>query len=191
MKKENPALLYGLIGAALLIIIGLVMQMYMVSSLKKIVDSGTSISPMKFLGISVLSFLLIITIFIICLVKAIKDYRKYNQDYTYKKLVGQGLLTTLILAFVSTAFSLLYSEVIDPGAKQKTVDLTVQVYENVNMPDEQKEKMIDTIKNQDPVRGAVTSLSLTLFFGLIVSLISASVLNKRGKEFPDNPNNLS
>lgn len=191
MKKENPAVLYGLIGAAILIIVGLTMQMYIVSVMKKAIDSGAAVSPMKFVGISVLSFLMIVTVFIVCLIKAIKDYRKNNPDYTYKKLVGQGLLATLIIAFVSTAFSLLYSEVIDPGARDKTIELTVQVYENINMPDEQKEKMIDIIKNQDPVRQTVTSLSLILFFGLIVSLISASVLNKSNKTFPDNPNNRS
>lgn len=191
MKKQNPAVLYGLIGAAILIIIGMIMQMYIVSALKKAVDSGASLSPMKFVGISILSFLLIITVFIVCLIMAMKEFKKHNPDYTYKKLVGQGLLTTLIIAFVSTAFSLLYSEVIDPGARQKTVDLTVQVYENVNMPEEQKDKMIAAIKDQNVVRQTVTSLSLTLFFGLIVSLIGASVINKRGKEFPENPNNLS
>jgi hypothetical protein len=191
MKKQNPAVLYGLIGAAVLIIIGMGMQMIILSMLKKTVDSGTSGSPMKFLGISILSFLLIIGVFIFCLVKAIKEYRTVNPDYTYKKLVGQGLLATLIIAFVSTAFSLLYSEVIDPGARQKNIDLTIQVYENMNMPEDQKEKMIARIQDQNVVRQTVTSLALTLGFGLIVSLISASVLNKRGKEFPTNPNNIS
>lgn len=191
MKKENPAVMYGLIGAAVLILVGIGVQMIIISMLKKSVESGAVGSPMKFLGISILSFLLIVAVFIFCLVKAIKDYRKVNPDYTYKKLVGQGLLTTLIIAFVSTAFSLLYSQVIDPGARQKTVDLSIQVYENMSMPEEQKEKMIERIKNQDPVRQTVTSLALTLFFGLVVSLISASVLNKKGKDFPNNPNNLS
>lgn len=191
MNKQNPGVLYGLIGAAILIIIGLVMQMYIVSVLQKAVDSGASMSPMKFIGVSILSFILIVTIFIVCLTKAMKDFRKNNQDYTYKKLVGQGLLTTLLIAFVSTGFSLLYSGVIDPDARQKTIDLTVQVYENVNLPEEQKDKIIASIQDQDIVRQTVTSLSLTLFFGLIVSLIGASVLNKRGKEFPTNPNNLS
>jgi hypothetical protein len=191
MKKQNPAVLYGLIGAAILIIVGMVMQMYILSVLKKAVDSGAALSPLKFVGIAILSFLLIVTVFIVCIIKGMKDFKKNNTDYTYKKLVGQGLLTTLIIAFVSTAFSLLYSEVIDPGARQKTMDLTIQVYENVNMPEEQKDKMIAAIKDQNIVRQTVTSLSLTLFFGLIVSLIGASVINKRGKEFPDNPNNLS
>ncbi len=191
MKKNNPAVLYGLIGAAILIVVGLVLQMYIVSALQKSVDSGAAFSPFKFIGISILSLLLIVAVFIICIVKAIKDYRKVTPEYTYKKLVGQGLLTTLIIAFISTAFSLLYSEVIDPGARQKTVELTIQLYENISMPEDQKEKAIEAIKNQDPVRQTVTSLSLTLFFGLIVSLITAAVLNKKGKEFPVNPNNLS
>jgi ABC-type phosphate/phosphonate transport system permease subunit len=191
MKKQNPAVMYGLIGAAILIIIGMGMQMLIMSMLKKTIDSGASFSPMKLLGISIISFLLIIAVFVFCLIKAIKDFRKTSPDYTYKKLVGQGLLATLIIAFVSTAFSLLYSEVIDPGSRQKNIDLTVQVYENMSMPEAQKEKAIEQIQNQDPVRQTVTSLSLTLFFGLIVSLISASVMNKKGKEFPNSPNNLS
>ena len=191
MKKQNPAVLYGLIGAAVLILIGMCIQMIILSMLKKAVDSGVAGSPMKFLGISIISLLLVIAVFIFCLIKAIKEYRKVNPDYTYKKLVGQGLLATLIITLVSTAFSLLYTQVIDPGARQKTIDLSVQVYENMSMPEEQKQKIIGRIQNQDPVRQTITSLSLTLFFGLIVSLISASVLNKRGKDFPTNPNNLS
>jgi hypothetical protein len=191
MKKQNPAVMYGLIGAAILIIIGIGMQMIIMSMLKSSVESGAAFSPMKLLGISIISFLIIIAVFVFCLIKAMKDFRKITPDYTYKKLVGQGLLATLIIALVSTAFSLLYSEVIDPGARQKNIDMTVQVYENMSMPEDQKEKVIERIQNQDLVRQTVTSLSLTLFFGLIVSLISASVLNKKGKEFPENPHNLS
>lgn len=191
MNKNNPAVQYGLIGAAALILVGLGVQMMILSLMKKAAGSGAAFSPMKLVGISILSFLLVIAIFIFCLTKSIKEYRRLNPDYTYKKLVGQGLLATLIIAFVSTAFSLLYSQVIDPGARQKTVDLSIQLYENMSMPEDQKQKMIDKIQNQDPVRQTINSLALTLFFGLIVSLISASVLNKKGKEFPSNPHNLS
>jgi multisubunit Na+/H+ antiporter MnhB subunit len=61
------------------------------------------------------------------------------------------------------------------------------------MPEEQKEKTLESIRKQgdNPVKGAVTSLAITLFCGLIVSLIAGSVLNKKGKEFSGNPNNLS
>jgi len=191
MKKQNPAVVYGLIGAAILIVFGLVMQMYITSSMKKLVDSGDSISPMKFLGFAIISFLVIVAVYIFCIIKTIKDYRKVNPEYTYKKLVGQGLLATLLIAVVSTLFSILYSQVIDPGAMKKNIELTEKVFDNMNMPEEQKEKALENVRNQNPVRQALTSLGLTLFCGLIVSLISASVLNKRGKEFSSNPNNLT
>ena len=191
MKKQNPAIVYGLIGAAILIVFGLVAQMLITSSLQKAVNSGNSVSPFKFLWVGILSLLVIVGVYLFCIIKSIKDYRKANADYTYGKLVGHGLLATLILAIVSTAFSLLYSQVIDPGAMKKNIELTEKVFENMSMPDDQKEKALERIRNQDPVRQAVNSLAITLVCGLIVSLITASVLNKKGKEFPANPNNLS
>ena len=116
-----------------------------------------------------------------------------NPDYNYKKLVGHGLLTTLIIAIASTAFSLLYSQVIDPGAAKKSIELTEKLVDNSTMPEDQKEKTLESIKKQggDPVTQSVKSLAITLVCGLIVSLIAGSVLNKKGKEFPANPNNLS
>jgi len=191
MKKQNPALMYGLIGAAVLILFGIGMQMYIMSAMEKTVESGKSFSPMKFLGFGIISLLVVIGIYLFCIIKAIKDYRKLNSDYTYKKLAGQGLLATLIIALVSTAFSLLYSQVIDPGARQKGIELTEKVFDNMNMPEDQKEKQMERIRNQDPVTQTVKTLALTLCFGLIVSLISASVLNKKGKDFPTSPHNLS
>ena len=190
MKKQNPAVVYGLIGAAILIVFGLVMQMYMTSSMKKIVDSGDSVSPFKFLGFAIISFLVIVAVYIFCIIKTIKEYRKVNPQYTYKKLVGQGLLATLLIAVVSTAFSILYSQVIDPGAMKKNIELTEKIFDNMSMPEEQKEKALEGVRNQNPVRQAMTSLGLTLFCGLIVTLISASVLNKRGKEL-SGPGNLT
>lgn len=193
MKKQNPALIYGLIGAAIIIVLGLVIQMYMTSTMQKAVDSGESFNFLKLLGVGIVSFLVIAGIYIFCIVKSMKDYRKMNPNYTYGKLVGYGLFATLIIAIVSTAFTLLYSQVIDPGATKKSMVLAEKLVENSTMPDDQKEKALENIKsqNQDPVRQTVKSLAITLFCGLLVSLIAGAVLNKKGKEFPPNPNNLS
>ncbi len=191
--KKNPAIVYGLIGAAIIIVWGLIVQMYITSVLEKAVAKGESVSFMKFIAIGILSFLIVAGVYIFCIIKSIKEYRKVSPNYNYRKLVGHGLLCTLVLALVSTAFSLLYSQVIDPGAAKKNMDLTEKVIDNANMPEEQKEKTLESVRKQgdNPVRGAVTSLAITLFCGLIVSLIAGSVLNKKGKEFSANPNNLS
>ena len=190
MKKQNPALIYGLIGGAIIIVFGLVMQMYMTSTMQKAVDSGESFNFMKLLGFGIISFLLIAGVYIFCIVKSMKDYRKINPEYTYGKLVGYGLFTTLIIAVVSTIFTLLYSQVIDPGATKKSLALSEKLIENSTMPEDQKEKALDRIKmqNENPGRQIITSTGVTLICGLIVSLIAAAVLNKRGKEFPSNPN---
>ena len=190
MKKQNPALIYGLIGGAIIIVFGLVMQMYMTSTMQRAVDSGESFNFMKLLGVGIISFLLIAGVYIFCIVKSMKDYRKINPEYTYGRLVGYGLFTTLIIAVVSTIFTLLYSQVIDPGATKKSLALSEKLIENSNMPDDQKEKALDRIKmqNENPGRQIITSTGITLICGLIVSLIAAAVLNKRGKEFPTNPN---
>ena len=190
MKKQNPALIYGLIGGAIIIVFSLVMQMYMTSTMQKAVDSGESFNFMKLLGVGIISFLLIAGVYIFCIVKSMKDYRKINPEYTYGKLVGYGLFTTLIIAVVSTIFTLLYSQVIDPGATKKSLALSEKLIENSTMPEDQKEKALDRIKmqNENPGRQIITSTGVTLICGLIVSLIAGAVLNKRGKEFPSNPN---
>jgi hypothetical protein len=194
MKKQNPALIYGLIGAAILIICGIGIQMYSFSTMKKAVDAGDHFSPFTFVGISIIFLLLAIGVYLFVIIKSIKDYRKLNPNYRYGQLVGQGLLATLVLAVVSTAFTILYSTVIDPDSRGKMVEMTKQLLENTStIPDDQKEKILDSMnsQNQSPLKQATTSFAITLVFGLIVSLIAGSVLNKKGKDFPANPNNLS
>jgi O-antigen/teichoic acid export membrane protein len=179
MKKENPAIKYGLIGAILLVAIGIIMQLFVLSYLKKAASNPENFSMGKSMLVGILSLLLILGIFIFCIVKTQKDYRKINPEYTYRQLVGQGLLATLILVLVSTAISYLYNFVISPELKTQTVELTKQLYQNIDMPEDVREKALAKLDNQNPVRQLITSLGLSLLLGMIVTLISAMVLNRR------------
>jgi len=188
MKNQNPALQYGLIGAFILIICTILSQMYIMSYLRKHVDNPSGFSLLTFAGISILTFVIVIAVFIFCIVRTMRSYRTINPAYTYGKLVGQGLLTTLIIAVVSLLFGILYNKVIDPNAQKKSLEMMETIFENSNIPN--KDQVLDRMRDQNPIRQAITSLGVTLILGMIISLISAGVLKKKPDEFSNNPNEL-
>jgi len=143
MKQINPAVRYGIIGAVILVVLGIVMQFIILGSLKKGAANPESFNMMKVLGFSILSLLCIAGVYITCIVKSMKDYRKLNPDYSHKNLVSQGLLATLIIAVVSSLFSYLYGYVIAPESREQALNLTRQIYENIKMSEEQREKTLE------------------------------------------------
>jgi small-conductance mechanosensitive channel len=180
MNQTNPAVKYGMIGAIILVVFGVAMQFIVLNALKKAAENPAQFSPLKVAGFSILTLLLIAGVYIFCIVKSMKDYRNLNPDYTYNNLVKQGLLATLIIGVVSSLFSYLYGYVIAPESREQTIELTKRIYEGMSqLSDDQREKMINQMENQDPIRQAITGLSITLALGLITSLISASVLKKK------------
>jgi len=187
MKQDNPALKYGLIGAIVMVAVGIVMQLMAVSYLEKVSAEPETFSAGKSILFSIISLLIIVGIFIFCIVKAIKDYRRTNPEYTYRKMVAQGLLVTLIIVLVSAGISYIYNTFITPEAKEKTIEYTKLIYENMEMPEETREKAIEKLNNPNPVREMVTSIGLTLLLGMIISLITATVMNRRDIQ---NPNQL-
>ncbi len=188
MKKENSAIKYGLIGAIVLVAFGIIIQLIALSYLESAASNPGKFTLGKALLIGICSLVIVAGIFIYCIVKSIKEYRKKDPEYTYRKLVAQGLLVTLILVVVSSGLSYLYNNVITPETREKTLELTKQVYQNLSIPDDQKEKMLEGLENKNPVRELLTSLGLTLLLGMIISLVSAMVMNKRNTF--NNPNQM-
>ena len=179
MTQTNPAVKFGMIGAIILVICGIAMQLLLLSTLRKGAENPAAFSPMKFAGYSILSLLLIAGVYIFCIIRCMKDYRKLNPDYTYNNLVKQGLLATLIIAVVSSLFSYLYGFVIAPEAREEGLELSKRIYESIEMPEAQREKIMSQLENQNPVRQMITGFAITLVLGLVTSLISASVLKKK------------
>ena len=187
MKKENPGVKYGIIGAVALVATGVIMQLLVVSSLKKAAENpDSSITTTMLLGL--LSLLIVAGIAIFCIAKAMKEYRKLNPDYTYRKLVLQGLTVTLIMAIISTVISYVYNIYIMPESREQSIEFTRIIYERMNMPEDQKQKMLDRLENTNPVRQILTSMGIMLVAGMIISLISAMILNRRNALY--NPNQM-
>jgi uncharacterized protein YacL len=179
MNQVNPAVKYGMIGAIILVILGIVMQMIILNSMKSAAENPVQFSPMKILGFSLLSLLLIGGVYIFCIIKSMKDYRKFYSEYTYNNLVKQGLLATLIIAVVSSFFSYLYGYVLASESREQIIELTKRIYEGIDMSNDQRDKAISQLENANPIRQAITGLGITLLLGLITSLISASVLKRK------------
>lgn len=180
MKQTNPAVKYGMIGGIILVVFGIVMQFVLLNSLRKGAEDPVNFNMLKLFGVQIISFLLIAGIYIFCIIRSMKDYRKLNPDYTYNSLVKQGLLATLIVAVVSTLFTILYGYVIAPESREEITDLLKRIFEGIpSMTDSQREKALSQLEKQNPVRQMITGFAITLVLGLVTSLISASVLKKK------------
>lgn len=180
MNQTNPAVKYGMIGAIILVVFGVGIQLILLNSLRKGAENPASFSLLKLAGVQIISFLLIAGVYIFCIIRSMKDYRKLNPDYTYNSLVKQGLLATLIITVVSSLFSYLYGYLIAPESREEITDLMKRIFEGIpSMSDSQREKALSQLENQNPVRQMITGFAITLVLGLVTSLISASVLKKK------------
>jgi preprotein translocase subunit YajC len=186
MKKENPGLKYGLIGAVILVAIGVIMQFIVLSTLKKASADPGNFSLTTTMLFGFFSLVIIGGTMVFCITKAMKEYRKSNPDYTYRKLALQGLATTLIMVLISSAVSYVYNIYIMPEAREQTLEYTRIIYENLNLPEDQKQQMLDKLENTSPGRQVVTSMGLMLVVGMIITLVSAMILNRRNAMYNSN-----
>ena len=188
MNKENPGVKYGLIGAVILVALGVIMQLIVLSTLKKAAADPGNFSITTTMLFGFFSLVLIGGTMIFCIRIAMKEYRKINPDYTYRKLALQGLVATLIMVLASSAVSYVYNILIMPEAREQTLEYTRIIYENLSLPEEQKQQMLDKLENTTPARQVVTSMGLMLVVGMIITLVSAMILNRRNAMY--NPNQM-
>ena len=129
------------------------------------------------------------------LIIAGKHYRKnYGGGYIrYMGVFKVLILVVLISSLVSTAYSLLFSTVIDPGYEQRVkleiAQKTAEYMANQNVPEAQIDKMIDNMTK--PSEDSMLSKMLWSFlgsvlFGVIVSAIVSIFVKKNPPLFEQN-----
>ncbi|CCH57280.1 hypothetical protein BN8_06691 [Fibrisoma limi BUZ 3] len=133
-------------------------------------------------GLSVLTY----GIFIAGLVLAMREFRTANGGYmTYGEGVGLGALASAIAGVLSSAFSVFYMTVIDPGFQERLMDQTrEQLEEQGQLSDEQIDQAIEMGQSfQSPGLLFVFGIFGSILIGVLLTLIIAAIM-RRNKANP-------
>ena len=130
--------------------------------------------------------LVIYVILIAGIVLAMREYRTANGGYmAYGEGISIGALLSAIAGFISSAFSVFYTQIIDPGFQERmTEKIRAQLEDQGNLSDEQIDQAIEIgQKFQGPGIAFVVGIAGTVLIGVIFSLIIAAFI-RRNKANP-------
>lgn len=125
--------------------------------------------------------LIIYGILIVGLILGMRDYRTANEGYmSFGDGVGLGALLSAIAGFLSSLFSVFYTQVIDPGFQERvTEQVREQLEEQGNMSDEQVDQAVEMMqKFQSPGITFAVGIFMTILIGVIFSLVIAAFIRK-------------
>ncbi|MVM39197.1 DUF4199 family protein [Spirosoma sp. HMF3257] len=130
--------------------------------------------------------LVIYAILIVGLVLGMRDYRTANDGYmSYGEGMSLGTLLSAIAGFLSSLFTVFYTQIIDPGFQQHLAEqVREQMEEQGNLSDEQIDQAIEMMqKFQSPGIAFAIGIFMTVLIGVIFSLIIAAFI-RRNKTNP-------
>ncbi|WP_185957200.1 DUF4199 family protein [Gracilimonas mengyeensis] len=155
----NSVLIASLITAIIVVIISLVSGYMTLNS----EPSGGMFSPLLFAGA------------LSCLVGSIGGIIvnwHYAKEYGVTYKIGKGALLGLYVAVGATIFSIVFTQLwnlIDPSYTQALMDWNIQNTEAMQMPDEAKEQMIESMGDPNSLKN--------ILYGAIGSLVGLGIVN--------------
>ena len=120
------------------------------------------------------------------LILGMREYRTNNGGYmTYGEGMGLGALLSAVAGLLSSAFTVFYTQIIDPGFQERMVgQMRDQLEEQGKMSDEQIDQTIGWMqKFQSPGLQFIFGLLGTILIGVVLSLIIAAFI-RRNKTNP-------
>ncbi|WP_020606302.1 DUF4199 domain-containing protein [Spirosoma spitsbergense] len=120
------------------------------------------------------------------LIVGMREYRTNNGGYmTYGEGMGLGALLSAIAGLLSSAFTVFYTQIIDPGFQERIVgQVRDQMEQQGKMSDEQIDQAIEWMqKFQSPGLQFMFGLLGTILIGVVLSLIIAAFI-RRNKTNP-------
>jgi hypothetical protein len=170
--SRTHALTYGLYGALVLIVIGLIGQ------LTGLVDPSQPNGGSGSMIINILNAVVTAG----ALVMAVKKHRDEDLEgyIAFGKAFGLGMLTVVVIAVISAVWTFVYISFIDPEMIDVMKEAARGQMESQGMSGEQLEQaMAMNAKFMNPAMITVFALLGSMFFGLIISLVVAAVMKKQ------------
>lgn len=123
---------------------------------------------------------LIFAISITGMVLAMKAFRDENGGFmSYGQGLGIGTTLAVVSSFISTTYSLIYTQFIDTTINQQILDKTRTDMENRGMEDAQIDQaMAFSEKIMSPGLSFGVSIVAAAIFGFIISLVVSAIMKK-------------
>ncbi|WP_299104414.1 DUF4199 domain-containing protein [uncultured Tenacibaculum sp.] len=110
----------------------------------------------------------------------IKKYRNSNNDLiSWGQGLKIGMGIAMISGVISLVYTLLFTNVIDPGFQELAMQVQQQAWADAGLTEEQIESFTESSKKfQSPGIISALILGMSAFFGFIVSAIVAAIMKK-------------
>lgn len=162
MNFESPAIRNGFFGGLAAVILALLFYLFNTKS---------------FLS---LSGFLIIILYIICVIRGVREQKATMDHFPFVEALKTGFLTYIVASLVYTIFHYVLMNFVDPGLVDMQREVAVEAIEKMSgfMGEDQMEAAIDAIESQDlsfTVSKALITFAWGLIFpGIIIALIVAA-----------------
>ena len=158
--KKNTHVMYGLITAIVMIVIGLIIYV-----------AGLSFKP----G---MQYVVYIPFLIGIIMNAIAFSKANNADVTFGNIFGSGFKVTAIVTLISIVWSFIFV-MIFPEIKDKAMELAREQMQTKGLTEEQMDQSIKMAQKFFTTFMIAGILFMYLIVGIIFSLIGAGVAKKK------------
>ncbi|MCX6333132.1 MAG: DUF4199 domain-containing protein [Bacteroidia bacterium] len=132
-------------------------------------------------------FMLAEVVILFFLVKSYRDNYMHGM-ISYGQALGAGVIIFLYATIITSIFSVILYSVIDPELMNKGLAFNEEMYQKRGMTQEQIDMATKVAaKMMKPVISVPIGLVVSMFFGLIISLIVAAFVRKEGNPLVDAP----
>ncbi len=114
------------------------------------------------------------------IVLGIKKFKADNNGFlTFGQALKVGVGIAVISAVISTIYTLIFTNVIEPEFQQQTLEIQRQAWIDAGLNDEQIEASEAMAKKfSSPMITAPLAIVVSAFFGFIISAISGAIMKK-------------